>query len=139
MSTDRLTRVNELMRREIGEALYHVLQDYEVDMSSITVTHVSTSSNLRTAHVYVSIREHTDERQQIMRRISRHAKDIQRLINSHLKLKYTPKLHFELDPGIEKGDRILHLLREMDDASGGALSDGLDVDTELQDPTEPTP
>ena len=135
MSTDRLARVNELMRREIGEALYHVLQDYEVDMSAITVTHVSTSSNLRSAHVFISIREHVEDRQRMMRQLSRHAKDIQRMINSDLKLKYTPRLTFDLNPGIEKGDHILNILREMNPGDDSEFLDETDNDTDDRDDT----
>jgi ribosome-binding factor A len=133
MSTDRLTRVNELMRREIGEALYRVLQDYEVDMSAITVTHVSTSSNLRSAHVFISIREHVGDRRRMMRQISRHAKDIQRMINSDLNLKYTPRLTFDLNPGIEKGDQVLHILHEMDPGDESEFLDATDTDTDDND------
>jgi ribosome-binding factor A len=121
MSTDRLTRVNELLRREIGEALYHVLHDYEVDMAAITITTVDTSSNLRDARVGISIREHLADRNKMMHHIKHSRGEIQKLINSHLNLKYTPRLAFFLDTSVEKGDRVLAVLQKM--RQDGAVDD----------------
>ncbi len=96
MSIDRLARVNELLRREIGGALYHVLKDYEVDLAAVTITHVITTRNLRSARVLVSIRDHRGERDRIISRLRRHRAEIQAIINRNMTLKYTPKLMFAL-------------------------------------------
>ena len=117
MSMDRLKRVNELLRREIGASLYHVLKPSEVDLAAITVTRVSASRNLRTARVMVSVRDHVNERDRIMHRIRRHRVEIQGLINKNLQLKYTPRLIFEFDPSIEKGDHVLDILRHIEEGS----------------------
>lgn len=114
MSTDRIARVNELLRREIGNALYHVLKDYEIDMAAVTVTHVMATRNLRSARVLVSIRDHGNERDRMISRLKRHRGEIQAIINRNMTLKYTPKLMFELDPSVEKGDHILDILRDME-------------------------
>ena len=56
MSIDRITRVNELLKREISSAFYKILAPEErVDMAALTVTHVTTSRNLRHARVLISI------------------------------------------------------------------------------------
>jgi tRNA pseudouridine55 synthase len=102
MSIDRLARVNELLRREIGGALYHVLKDYEVDLAAVTITHVITTRNLRSARVLVSIRDHRGERDRIISRLRRHRAEIQAIINRNMTLKYTPKLMFALDPSVER-------------------------------------
>ncbi len=114
MSIDRLARVNELLRREIGGALYHVLKDYEVDLAAVTITHVITTRNLRSARVLVSIRDHRGERDRIISRLRRHRAEIQAIINRNMTLKYTPKLMFALDPSVEKGDHILDILQKME-------------------------
>jgi len=62
MKTDRLTRVNELLRREIGVVLYRLLDRSQFDLAALTVTHVITSSDLRSARVLISIRGHEHER-----------------------------------------------------------------------------
>ncbi len=121
MSVDRLKRVNELLRREIGEALYHVMKEADFDMSAVTVTHVITSRNLRHARVLVSIRDHKNERQRMLGHIRRHRREIQAMINRDLVLKYTPKLSIELDESVERGDHVLEVLSELAGAAGEEL------------------
>jgi ribosome-binding factor A len=114
MARERLKRVNELLRREIGEALFHVVNEEGFDMSSVMVSHVVASANLRQARVLVSIRDHREDRGRMLALLRRKAREIQRLINRHLKLKYTPRLLFELDSSVEQGDHILQVLSEME-------------------------
>lgn len=117
MGVKRLVRVNELLRQEIATALYRVMNEEGFDLSAVTVTHVVTSSDLRTARVLVSIRDHRQERETMLKRLGRHAPRIQALIHQNVALKYTPKLTFALDESIEQGDRILQILSEMAEAA----------------------
>jgi len=114
MSIDRLERVNALLRREIGEAFYKVFSGDPIDLASITVTKVQTARNLRDATVSVSVFGHESERGAILRKLANKAKELQTLINRDLTLKYTPRLRFELDGSIEKGDHILDVLNRLD-------------------------
>lgn len=114
MISRRLTRVNELIRREIGESLFRLMNENRFDLAAVTVTHVITSSNLRHARVLVSIRDHQNERETMLALVRRHRADMQERINRNLGLKYTPKLTFELDTSLERGDHVLDLLNRMD-------------------------
>ncbi len=114
MSVDRLERVNSLLRREIGEACFHVLGTTGVDLAAITVTRVETSRNLRHALVYISILGHESERGRILRIVANHHGAFQRLINRDLKLKYTPVLQFRLDESVAKGDHVLDVLSKLE-------------------------
>lgn len=114
MSTDRMVRVNELLRREIGEALYRIMTEANFDLGAVTVTHVIASRNLRNARVMVSIRDHEKQRERMMGLLRRHRGEIQSRINKDLILKYTPCLTFELDTSVEKGDRMLSLLSQIE-------------------------
>ena len=49
-----------------------------------------------------------------MRRLSKHARELQELINRNLTLRFTPHLRFRLDVGIAKGDRVLDILSHLD-------------------------
>jgi ribosome-binding factor A len=127
MKVDRLTRVNELLRREIGAVLYRVLDRTEFDLASVTVTHVLTSSDLRTARVLISIRGHEEDRARMLQRIQALHGQIQHEIADVIVLKYTPKLTFALDTSIETGDRVLDILAhlpERDVADTGADASG---------------
>lgn len=114
MSVHRLDRVNSLMRREIGEALFKVFAGEIIDLASVTVTQVQTARNLREATVSVSIFGHDGEKGSYLHRIAGKAKELQALINRDLTLKYTPRLRFVLDESIEKGDHVLDVLSHLE-------------------------
>jgi len=114
MNVSRVVRLNELLRREIGEAIFRVVRDERFDMSAVTVTRVITSRDLRHARVMVSIREHRDERGHMLDALRGCRARIQSAINRDLALKYTPRLIFELDESIAKGDDVLGILSELD-------------------------
>jgi len=114
MSIDRLERVNALLRREIGEALYKVFAGDTLDVGALTVTQVQTSRNLRNATVSISVFGHEHELGTILRKLGSKAKDLQAMINRDLTLKYTPRLRFELDGSVAKGDHILDVLSHLD-------------------------
>jgi ribosome-binding factor A len=113
MKTDRLTRVNELLRREIGGVLYRLLDRTQFDLAALTVTHVITNSDLRSARVLISIRGHEHERRAMLHRIQHLHGEIQEEIAKAVVLKYTPVLHFSLDSSIEIGDRVLDILSKI--------------------------
>ena len=114
MAIDRLERVNALIKREIGESLYHIINDRDFDLAAVTITHVVASRNLRTARVLVSIRGDEAQQRHMLSLLRRHRPEIQQAINRDLTLKYTPKLHFELDLSIQSGDHVLDILSHLD-------------------------
>lgn len=114
MGRKRLVRVNELLRREIAEALYRVMNERGFDLSAVTVTRVITSSDLRTARVMVSIRDQGQDRDHMLALLQHHASEMQYLINKHVDLKYTPKLSFERDESIAEGDHVLGIISRME-------------------------
>jgi ribosome-binding factor A len=120
MTADRILRVNELLRREVAEALFRLMHESGFDMASVTVTNVLASRDLQHARVLVSIRGHVTERQKMLEQMQAHRIEIQSQINRDLRLRYTPRLAFELDPSLEQGDRVLSLLTEMEAAAGDA-------------------
>jgi len=126
MSIDRLERVNALLRREIGEALFKVFAGDTLNLAAITVTQVQTARNLRDATVSVSVFGRADEKGAYLRKIANKAKELQSLINRDLTLKYTPRLRFVLDNSVEKGDHVLDVLSKLDmpaEPDAGALKD----------------
>ncbi len=114
MPSKRLVRVNELLKQEVAAALYRVMNEKAFDLSVVTVTNVIVSSDLRTARVLVSIRDHEADRDQILGQLRHHRGAIQHLMSKAVILKYTPVLSFELDESIEQGDHVLQLISKME-------------------------
>ena len=113
MKVDRLTRVNELLRREIGVVLYRLVDRSVVDVAAVTITHVKISSDLRTAHVLVSVRGDEALHQRVLHHLKFLRTAVQEAIAETVVLKYTPRLQFDLDRSVEVGDRVLTLLAQL--------------------------
>lgn len=118
MPSQRITRVNELLKREIAAYMYRLISEVDFDIAAVTVTHVVTAPNLRHARVFISIRDHVLEREEMLETIGKHRLAFQRHINDTLRLKYTPHLEFELDDSIEKGDHVLNLIAQLEEEYG---------------------
>ena len=124
MTIDRLTRVNQLLKQEVAESLFRVVNDPGADIASVTVTRVMTSSNLRSAKVFVSVRGDEEKQLELLNLIKNHRKEVQASIAKNVVLKYTPHISFELDHSIEKGDHILNLIAKLEDENpAGFASD----------------
>ena len=113
MKADRITRVNELIRRELGVQLYRVVNRPDFDTAAVTFTHALTSVDLRSCRVLVSIRGELAEQERMLSILKRHRVDFQAAIHQTVVLRYTPHLHFVLDHSVEQGDHILQLLDQM--------------------------
>lgn len=120
-SVDRLVRVNELLKRVLAD-LMETLGFNEEQGRIISITRVDCASNLKTASVYVSIlgAKSEEEEARIVRRLIERKAEIQSLMSKEVILKYTPVLHFVLDHSVADGDRVLDLLRHMEDDDNAA-------------------
>ena len=119
-SVDRLVRVNELLKRVLADLL-ETLGYNEEQGRIISITRVECASNLKNASVYVSIlgAKNEEEEARIVRRLIERKAEIQSLMSKEVILKYTPVLHFVLDHSVADGDRVLDLLRHMEDENAG--------------------
>lgn len=122
MKADRITRVNELIRRELGLQLYRVVNRPDFDSAAVTFTHALTSVDLRSCRVLVSIRGEPAEQARMLSILKRHRVAFQSAIHDHIVLRYTPHLHFVLDLSVEQGDHILQILHQME-ATGEVAPD----------------
>jgi len=119
MQSQRIVRVNELLKRELATDLYRDMAGESFDFAAVTLTRVETSPNLREARVFVSVRGNDDVAARVFGHLKRHRARLQDLCHRAVKLKYTPVLHFERDTSIEKGDHVLQLISEMEGPDSG--------------------
>ena len=108
--SQRLLRVRELLKREIGTLL---TRDYEFD-ALVTVNDVSVSPDLRQGSVYVGIIGDDRQKRRIIARLNGDRGSIQRRIAKRVVLKFTPQLNFEADDSVERGVRTLSVIEEID-------------------------
>ena len=117
MGVDRLERVNSLLKRVIAESMYSVMQGDTVQPGLITVTDVKCGKDLRDATVRVSIFGDDALKETAIRHLKHNAKRFQQIINREVRLKFTPRIRFQLDRSLEKGDEVLAILSRLDGQS----------------------
>ncbi len=114
MSVDRIARVNALLKREIGDLLFRVMDPSVFNLAAATVTRVETSKDLREARVYVSLNASGPDQARMLDQLERRRGELQRRINKDVTLKYTPRLRFVRDESVAAGDRVLAVLAELE-------------------------
>ena len=105
-----MRRVNAAVREVLSEAVGE-LKDPRIGF--VTVTGVETSSDLRTAVVYVSVLGSEQKRDQSLDGLQAAHGILQSKIARELRLKRTPQLTFEYDPSVERGVRMTQLIDEL--------------------------
>ena len=109
--SQRLLRVRELLKREIGTILS---RDYSFD-ALVTINDVDVTPDLRKGHVYLGIIGGNGREQAIVSRLNRDRGNIQRRLAKRVVLKFTPQLSFKADASVERGVRTISILEELDE------------------------
>lgn len=115
---DRMRRVNSVLREVIAEEIER-MSDTRLELVSITA--VDTAPNLRTATVYIDALA-PDKHDEALAALRGAAKRLQSAIGSQVRMKYTPTLSFEVDPGVTGGERIDAILRELHEDQGNGAT-----------------
>lgn len=106
----RLERVNEVIRRELGDL---ITRECRFAAKLVTVQQVDVTPDLKHAHVYISVIGTEAESHEALATLHSKRPHLQRSMSKRVILKYTPHLHFKLDSAAERGDRVLNILSEL--------------------------
>ena len=108
----RLRRVNSTLLHAVAEIVHH-LKDPRLEF--VTITAVEATPDLRTAHVFYSVLGDDEARTEAAAGLEAASGHIRKEVGEQVRLKYTPRLVFEPDVGIEEGIKIDRLLRRLED------------------------
>ena len=112
MQSLRHQRVRELLKREIGEVIRREIPVGEAGL--ISVNDVGVAGDLKSAIVFVGIIGTADQQRKGFEILKRERLRIQDLVGRAVVLKYTPRLRFMLDDSIERGNRVLKIINEIE-------------------------
>ena len=107
----RLARVNELVKREIGN---YLRTRYRSESVCWTITSVEVAPDLRNATVAYSVLGDEIKSREAQAFFRKHAGEIRKEVSRYVVLKYSPKLKFVRDHGIERGNRVMEILDELE-------------------------
>jgi ribosome-binding factor A len=105
----RLLRVNELIKRELSSL---ITREITFENALVTINQVNVTSDLKSAHVYVSVLG--AGRIEAMNKLEENRAMLQADLSRHVILKYTPHLIFHLDDSVERGARVIEILQEIE-------------------------
>ena len=115
MARRRVQRFNELLRQELSTLLVRRVRDPR--LSSVTITEVDITADLRMARIYVSVMDDDEEtRQEVLRSLQGAAGFLRRELANRLEVRHTPELIFHLDESARYGERIDQLLAQINQA-----------------------
>jgi ribosome-binding factor A len=114
----RLQRVQALLKREIGEVIRRELPVEEAGL--LNVNDVIVTSDLRSAVVYIGVLGTPQQQKAGVALLQKKRRRIQSLVGKEVVLKYTPKLKFVVDDAVERGNRVLQILEELDQPPSGS-------------------
>lgn len=103
-----MRRIDEVMRKVIGSAVATELEDPRIGF--VTVTSVTTSPDLRSARVYVSLLGDEADREATLSALASSHGKLQAAIAREVRIKHTPTLTFYYDDSLERGVRLTQLL-----------------------------
>jgi ribosome-binding factor A len=114
--SQRTDRLDSQIRAELAELLQREMKDPRVGFA--TITRVETARDLGTARVWVSTMGTPDERARTMKALTDAAPWLRRQLGDRLTLRHVPQLVIRQDDSIEAGDRVLRLLRDIEEERG---------------------
>lgn len=112
MASQRLTRINEEMRKEISEIIRTEIKDPAVQDAMISVISVDTTNDLKTAKVYISVLQ-DNKKQEVLAGLQKAQGYIRREVAHRINLRNTPELLFKLDESIERGIEMSKLISDV--------------------------
>ena len=115
MPTLRQERVRELLKRAIGEAIRREFNVSEAGL--ISVNDVDCTGDLRSAVVFISILGNPDQQKRGLALLIEHRARLQSLVAKAVILKYTPTLRFVRDDSLDRGNRVVRIIEELEKAA----------------------
>ena len=109
--SQRLLRVQNLLRSEISVVLQRRMKDPRVGM--VTVTQVDAAADLKRARVFVSVLGDAEQQAAALEGLRSGAGFIRAELMKTLHLRPMPTLEFQPDPSLARGARILDLLDQV--------------------------
>ncbi len=146
MTTRRLLKAAEAIREVVASSILTEMRDPRV--RDVTVVGVKVTPDMREATVSVSVMGDETAQNLSLRGLQNAAGFLQSKIANRIDTRYTPRLTFKIDKGVQHslavGDILAKIQREKEEAEGIAAEQNSDEDNQNeqdqneQDQNEPT-
>ncbi len=120
MAGRRNQRVCELLKVELSRL---IAREKRLEGYLITLIDISLAPDFKQATVYYSSLKPKLNIEETSKLLNELGHQWYRAIGQRVRMKYTPRLTFEYDTTIERGDRVLNILQQIRETTLGSKSD----------------
>ncbi len=124
----RVSRVAELIRREVSLMLLHGIKDERVGTGMVSVTRVDVAGDLQHAKIYVSVYGTPEARDMTMDGLQSATNYVRRELGHRVRLRRTPEISFIEDRGIEQGTQVLSLINQLSQKQAQSALEATDLE-----------
>jgi ribosome-binding factor A len=112
----RPERVREFVKEQVSDIIQHHVKDPRIGFVSVTA--VELSGDLRHAKIFVSVLGDAQAKTDTMAGLQSAQGYVRGELGRRLQMRFTPEISFRLDESIERGTRVVTLIREVTKGSG---------------------
>ncbi|HET6820806.1 MAG TPA: 30S ribosome-binding factor RbfA [Candidatus Limnocylindria bacterium] len=120
--SQRTNRLDSQIQQELMQLLQREMKDPRVGFT--TITRVETAADLGHARVWVSVYGSEEEKVRSLEALRIATPWLRRQLGQRLQLRKVPQLSLRRDDSMESGDRVLRILRELEQGDGSPREDG---------------
>jgi len=109
-SSQRIKKINELIKRELGKVILK-----EIDLPKdilVTITGVESSGNLQQSKVFVSVIP-DKETKKVLEILKKEVYEFQQILNSRLRMRPVPKIRFLEEKELKEAERVEQILDKL--------------------------
>ena len=111
MSSRRVLKAAQAIREVVSMAIITDIKDPRV--KDVTVTFVEVSGDMRQAKVHVSVMGDETKQELALRGLQNSAGYLQSKVGNRIDTRYTPRIQFELDKGMQNAMMVTRILEEV--------------------------
>jgi ribosome-binding factor A len=132
-NTRRVSRVAELIKREVSQMILFDIKDDRVGAGMVSVTAVDVAGDLQHTKIFVSIYGSDEVRAETMEGLKAVTGYVRRELGKRVQLRRTPTVIFVEDKSFDRATSVLSLINQLSLKRG----DGEDLEPETELATEP--
>jgi len=114
--SQRTDRLDSQIRQELMDLVQREMKDPRLGFA--TITRVETARDLGHARVWVSVLGSDEEQNRSIQALQDAAPWLRRRLGERLHVRQVPELRVRHDESMESGDRVLRLLRQLEEERG---------------------
>lgn len=111
--TTRQEKLSELIKKEVSYIIKKKVSDPRIGF--VTLTEVKTTPDLKKALIFVSVLGSKEEQENSILGLHRATRFIRGELGEVIDLRVMPELSFKLDHSLERGSRVINIIKGIED------------------------